>query len=180
MKESIKEILAYNKKFVEERKYEAFKTNKYPDRKIAILACMDTRLIELLPAALGIKNGDVKMIKNAGALVTHPFGSVMKSFIVAIYELGVEDILVIAHKGCGMEDMKCIKDNMINKGVKLETLDMIRSCGIDIDAWLDGFSCTEEAVMQTVAKIKGHPLIPDYVGVYGFVMDSETGELEEV
>ena len=33
---------------------------------------MDTRLVELLPAALGIKDGDVKMIKNAGAVITDP------------------------------------------------------------------------------------------------------------
>ena len=61
----IEEILAYNKQFVENKGYESYITNKYPDKKIAILSCMDTRLTALLPAALGIKNGDVKMIKNA-------------------------------------------------------------------------------------------------------------------
>ena len=49
---------------------------------------MDTRLTELLPAALGIKNGDVKLIKNAGGVVMAPFGSVMRSLLVAVYELG--------------------------------------------------------------------------------------------
>ena len=53
----LEEILAYNKKFVEDKGYEAYITNKYPDKKIAILSCMDTRLTALLPAALGIKNG---------------------------------------------------------------------------------------------------------------------------
>ena len=43
--------------------YEKYLTNKYPDKKIAIVTCMDTRLVELIPAALGLKNGDVKMIK---------------------------------------------------------------------------------------------------------------------
>ena len=62
----IKEMIEFNKKFVEDKKYEQYKTSKYPDKKIAILSCMDTRLTELLPAALGIKNGDVKIIKNAG------------------------------------------------------------------------------------------------------------------
>ena len=61
------EILEFNKQFVANKGYEKYITNKYPDKKIAILSCMDTRLTELLPAALGIKNGDVKMIKNAGA-----------------------------------------------------------------------------------------------------------------
>lgn len=53
------EMLRYNRKFVEERQYERFQTSKYPDKKLAILTCMDTRLVELLPAALGVKNGDV-------------------------------------------------------------------------------------------------------------------------
>ena len=57
----LEEILAYNKRFVENKGYEAYITNKYPDKKIAILSCMDTRLTALLPAALGIKNGDLKM-----------------------------------------------------------------------------------------------------------------------
>ena len=53
----INEILKYNKEIVANKGYEKFITNKYPDKKIAILSCMDTRLTELLPAALGIKNG---------------------------------------------------------------------------------------------------------------------------
>lgn len=97
----IEEILAYNKEFVENKGYESYITNKYPDKKIAILSCMDTRLTALLPAALGIKNGDVKMIKNAGGVISHPFGSVIRSLLVAIFELGVEEIMVIAHSDCG-------------------------------------------------------------------------------
>ena len=49
------EILEFNKQFVANKGYEKYITNKYPDKKIAILSCMDTRLTELLPAALGIK-----------------------------------------------------------------------------------------------------------------------------
>lgn len=78
----IDEILKYNKEFVEEKKYEQYKTSKYPDKKIAIITCMDTRLTELLPAALGIRNGDVKIIKNAGGVVSHAFGSVVRSVLV--------------------------------------------------------------------------------------------------
>ena len=84
----INEILKFNKEFVANKGYEKFITNKYPDKKIAILSCMDTRLTELLPAALGVKNGDVKMIKNAGGIISHPFGSVIRSLLVAIFELG--------------------------------------------------------------------------------------------
>ena len=59
----IDQIMEYNKKFVENKGYEPFLTSKYPDKKLAILTCMDTRLIELLPAALGIKNGDAMFIQ---------------------------------------------------------------------------------------------------------------------
>ena len=62
----IDEILKHNAEFVETKGYEKFVTSKYPDKRIAIVTCMDTRLVELLPAALGVRNGDVKIIKNAG------------------------------------------------------------------------------------------------------------------
>lgn len=56
----IEEIVKYNEEFVARRGYEQYVTSKYPDKKLAILSCMDTRLTELLPAALGLKNGDAK------------------------------------------------------------------------------------------------------------------------
>lgn len=62
----IEQIVEYNKKFVENKGYEPYLTSKYPNKKLAVLTCMDTRLTELLPAALGLKNGDAKIIKNAG------------------------------------------------------------------------------------------------------------------
>ena len=75
----IDEIIDYNKTFVAEKSYEKFITDKYPDKKLAVLSCMDTRLTELLPAALGLKNGDAKIIKNAGGLVISAFDSAMRS-----------------------------------------------------------------------------------------------------
>ncbi|WP_290368934.1 carbonic anhydrase, partial [Peribacillus frigoritolerans] len=87
----ISSILDYNKTFVDQNKYERFQTTKYPDKKIVIITCMDTRLLELLPKAMGLRNGDAKIIKNAGAIVSHPFGSIMRSILVAIYELKVEE-----------------------------------------------------------------------------------------
>lgn len=93
----IDHIIAYNKTFVQKKKYEKFITDKYPDKKLAVLSCMDTRLTELLPAALGLKNGDAKIIKNAGGLVISAFDSAMRSLVVAIYELGVKEIMVVGH-----------------------------------------------------------------------------------
>ena len=178
----IEEILAYNKQFVENKGYEEYITNKYPDKKIAILSCMDTRLTALLPAALGIKNGDVKMIKNAGGVISHPFGSVIRSLLVAIFELGVEEIMVIHHSDCGAchMDSETLIRKMEKRGIKADYVDMMRFCGVDFHNWLDGFEDTEESVRGTVDFIVRHPLIPADVKVHGFVIDSTTGQLTRI
>jgi len=178
----IDEILEFNKNFVASRAYEQYMTDKYPDKKLAVLSCMDTRLTELLPAALGLKNGDAKIIKNAGGLVISPFDSALRSLVVAIYELGVEEIMVVAHTGCGACHMSYdhFHHEMIARGVTDETLDTIRNCGIDLDQWLEGFKDTPESVRRTVATIKTHPLVPRDVTVRGFIIDSTTGALEEI
>lgn len=178
----LEEILNFNRKFVAGKGYEKYITNKYPDKKIAILSCMDTRLTELLPAALGIRNGDVKIIKNAGAVISHPFGSVIRSLLVAIIELGVEDVMVIAHSDCGACHMESgeIIARMKERGIKPETIDMIHYCGVDFDAWLGGFDDPVKSVKGTVQSIESHPLIPKDVRVHGFIIDSLTGELTRV
>lgn len=178
----INEILAYNKAFVERKAYEEFTTSKYPDKRIAIVTCMDTRLTHLLPAALGIKNGDVKMIKNAGGTITNPFDSTMRSLIVAIYELGVNEIMVIGHTGCGVQgmDAKHMLSLMRQRGIDEEHISLMRHCGIDLNSWLHGFDDTEAAVHETADLIRNHPLIPHDITVRGFIIDSTTGLLSQL
>lgn len=178
----IDEILEFNKQFVKEQKYEKYITNKYPDKKIAIVSCMDTRLIELIPAALGLKNGDMKIIKNAGGVISHPFGSAMRSLIIAVYELGVKEIMIIGHTDCGTLnlDSKQVLRHMTERGVSKEQLNMLEYCGVDFKKWIGGFSDTATAIRQTVDLVRHHPLIPDDVSVKGFIIDSVTGELHLV
>lgn len=175
----IDEILKYNRKFVEEKGYERFVTSKYPDKKIAIVTCMDTRLVELLPAALGLKNGDVKMIKNAGGTITNPFDSTVRSLLVAIYELGVNEVMVIGHTGCGVQGMDSneMLHLMRERGIDEEHISLMRHCGIDLNGWLHGFDNTDQAVLETVDLIQKHPLVPHDITVRGYIMDSTTGEL---
>ena len=172
-------ILEYNRKFVESGEYEKYKTSKYPDKKIAILTCMDTRLVTLLPAALGIRNGDVKLIKIAGAVVTNPFDSTIRSLLVAIYELGVNEIMVIGHTGCGVQGMDAgeMLHLMKERGIDDEHISLMRHCGIDLDSWLHGFDDTPSAILETIDLISNHPLVPKDVVVRGYMMDSVTGEL---
>lgn len=178
----INEILKHNAQFVANKEYERYMTSKYPDKKIAIVTCMDTRLVELLPAALGIRNGDVKMIKNAGGVITNPFDSTVRSLLVAIYELGVNEIMVIGHTGCGVQGMDA--DEMLHlmreRGIDNEHIDLMMHCGIDLRSWLHGFEETPAAVHETVDLISHHPLVPKDIVVRGYIMDSETGELNPI
>ena len=178
----IDQIIEYNKEFVANKGYEQYITDKYPDKKLAVLSCMDTRLTELLSAALGLKNGDAKIIKNAGGLVISPFDSAMRSLIVAIYELGVQQVMVVAHSSCGACHMSYdhFHHEMLARGVTDQTLNTIRQCGIDLNQWLEGFKDTPTSVRKTVATIKNHPLVPSDVEVRGFIIDSVTGQLEEI
>ena len=178
----IDEILKHNKEFVQSGAYREFETSKYPDKRIAIVTCMDTRLTHLLPAALGIKNGDVKMIKNAGGTITNPFDSTMRSILVAVYELGVNEIMIIGHTGCGVQGMNA--EEMLamarRRGVDDEHINLMRHCGIDLNGWLHGFDETDAAVLETVDLVRNHPLMPKDVSVQGFIIDSTTGELTKL
>ena len=178
----IDEILQYNQQFVAAKGYEKYITSKYPDKHLAVLSCMDTRLTELLPAALGLKNGDAKFIKNAGGLVISPFDSAMRSLIVAIFELGVNEIMVVAHSECGACHMHydAFHAHMKARGIADSTLETIRRSGINLNKRLEGFHDTEASVRHTVDVIQHHPLVPHDVSVRGFIINSVTGELTAV
>jgi carbonic anhydrase len=175
----IEEMLKFNKAFVESKAYEKYTTSKYPDKKLAIVTCMDTRLVELLPAALGIKNGDVKMIKVASGTITNPFDSAMRSLLIAIYELGVNEVMIIGHTGCGVQGMNAeeMLHLMKERGIDEEHISLMRHCGIDLDAWLHGFDDTEAAVLETVDLVRNHPLMPKDVVVKGYIIETHTGEV---
>lgn len=177
---SLQCIMDYNKDFVSNKQYEKYVTDKIPKKKIAILSCMDTRLTELLPKAMNIKNGDAKIIKDAGATIMHPFGGVMRSILVAVYEFGAEDVFVIGHHNCGMSnlDTTSLVDKMKNRGIKEEIFDTLENAGIDVKGWLYGFSCAEESIKESVKMIKNHPLFPDEVKVHGLIISPETGKLD--
>ncbi|WCK52805.1 carbonic anhydrase [Aneurinibacillus sp. Ricciae_BoGa-3] len=178
----LSEILEFNKGFVEQKSYEAFQTTKFPAKKIVILGCMDTRLTELLPHALNIRNGDAKLIKNAGALVSHPFGSIMRSIIVAIYSLGAKEVFVVGHHDCGMTGLNSadILNEAGERGISDDKISTLKHAGINLDEWLTGFSCVEESVAKSVEQIKSHPLLPADIPVHGLVIHPETGKLDLV
>lgn len=178
----LKNIIEHNKNFAEKGRGVYYATSKYPNRNLAIVTCMDTRLTEMLPAALGIKNGDAKIIKDAGGMIVHPFGAVVRSLLIAIYELGVTDIMIIGHTDCGVQHMDVdeITGKMLEEGIDEEVFHNMKYYGIDFDKWMGGFDCVETSVKESVELLQHHPLIPDKVSIYGFIIDTETGLLQQV
>ena len=176
------EILTFNQQFVENREYEPYQTSKFPDKKLVILSCMDTRLSDLLPRAMNLKNGDAKFIKNAGAVVSHPFGSIMRSILVAVYDLGAEEIYVIGHHGCGMSSIdpdETIR-KMTDSGISREIINTLQFAGVDLNAWLQRIGSIPDSVRESVHMITQHLLMPKSLPVHGLVIDPETGKLDVI
>lgn len=178
----IDEILAFNEKFVANKDYEKYLTTRFPNKKLVIVSCMDTRLTEMLPKAMNLKNGDVKMIKNAGAIITSPFGNIMRSIIISLYELQAQEVLVVGHHQCGMTGIEPqhIVDKMVERGVAADTIDTLRHSGIDLNRWLQGFNSVRESVENSAAIVRNHPLLPPGTPVHGLLIHPETGQLELV
>lgn len=176
----LKDILAFNNDFVEGKKYEPFITTKYPDKRIVVLSCMDTRLVELLPKAMNLRNGDVKIVKSAGALISHPFGAIMRSLLVAVYELQADEVYVVGHYDCGMSaiDPESMLRKMVDRGISEETINMMEYSGIDLKEFLRGFGDVATSVTKSVEAIRNHPLMLKDIPVHGLVIDPNTGRLD--
>lgn len=174
--------MTFNESFVENREYEQYRTSKFPNKKLVVLSCMDTRLSELLPRAMNLHNGDAKLIKNAGAVVSHPFGSIMRSIVVAVYDLGADEVCVIGHHGCGMTGINpdVTIGKMVENGVSKDTIHTLEYAGVDLNAWLQRIESIPDSVRQTVEMIRNHPLLPKSLRVHGLVIDPETGKLDLV
>ena len=67
-------------------------------KKVAVLACMDTRLD--LFRMLGLQPGDAHIIRNAGGLATD---DAIRSLSISQRLLGTEEIVVLMHENCGLE-----------------------------------------------------------------------------
>ncbi|SES68341.1 carbonic anhydrase [Oceanobacillus limi] len=176
------EMLEFNEQFVAGKEYEQYTTDSIPNKRMVVFTCMESRLVELLPKALNIQNGDVKMLKNAGAIIRKPFDSIAKSILVAVYALKAEEVTVIGHHDCGMSriDPDALTEEMIEKGIKEDVIQNLKSAGIDFHQEFHGFETVEESVMQSVNIIRNHPLLPDYVKVHGLVIDPATGKVDVV
>ncbi len=173
------EIIKHNQDFVENKSYQLYTTNNLPNKRAVILTCMDTRLTELLPKAMNFRNGDVKILKTAGAIINHPYGSTMRSILVAVHALQADEVYVVGHHDCGMSNLDAaqLMKQMEANGVKQADFDRI---DIDPYEWFQGFDRVEDSVTSSVNLIKSHPLIPSDLPVHGLIIDPVTGKLDIV
>lgn len=176
----IEELLQANERYLAnppvDYTQEDHHASKLPKKHLAIVTCMDTRLVNFLEPALGLERGDVKMIKVVGNVVTGVFDTTIKSILVAIYELGVKDVAVIGHAECGMTKTtsESLKAAMLERGISPDAIKMIERELID---WADAFKNPEQNVRDAVDAIRNNPLIPKDVGVHGLLFHPRTGKL---
>ena len=135
-----------------------------PARKVAVVACMDARLIPT--RVLGLEEGDAHVIRNAGGVVTD---DEIRSLAISQHLLGTEEIILIHHTDCGM---LTFTDDEFKRSIQDET-------GLKPEWAAEAFPDLDEDVRQSVKRITASPFIP-HKNVRGFVYEVETGRLREV
>jgi carbonic anhydrase len=136
-----------------------------PAKKVAVVACMDARVIPT--RILGLEEGDAHVIRNAGGVVTD---DEIRSLAISQHLLGTEEIILIHHTDCGM---LTFTDEQFRGRLEEET-------GVRPDWSSECFSDLEQDVRDSAERIKSSPFIPRKDAIRGFVYDVETGRLREV
>ena len=155
-----------------------------PARRFAILTCMDARLDPAKYA--GLSEGDAHVIRNAGGRASD---DAIRSLVISYKLLGTQEWFVIHHTNCGMEffDDERMRELLARS---LETAELGPDGFRDVGSgpgstearyidWLT-ISDREASVVEDVARIRAHPLVPRGIPIYGYVYDVETGRLVEV
>ncbi len=160
----IDEVLIANDLYA--RRHEFRKLTPRPERKLAVLTCMDTRLSI---RTLGLKEGDAHVIRNAGGIVTEDS---VRSLVISHFLLGTEEFMVINHTDCGL---------MHTSEQDLRTRIQNRTGTAAVSpAFFYAFQNIEENVRHQLQKLRTHPWIPEKVAVRGFVYDVTSGKLREI
>ena len=135
-------------------------------RGLALVTCMDSR-IEPLPM-LGLKPGDAKILRNAGARVTD---DVLRTLILGASLLGVTRILVMPHTRCRMTapDEATLHEAIREaSGIDSRSLELRPSPDV------------RDTLRRDVQRVRSSPYLPADLPVAGAVYDVDTGLLERV
>ncbi len=135
-----------------------------PALHTAVVACMDARLD--VTAALGLRNGDCHVIRNAGGAVTD---DVIRSLAISQRALGTTAVVLVHHTACGMETL---------------TEDFRHELELEVGqrpVWaVESFQDVDQDVRQSIERVRTSPFLPHTDDVRGFVYDVKTGLLREV
>ncbi len=135
-----------------------------PRRKVAVLACMDTR-IDLFPM-LGLERGDAHIIRNAGGLVTD---DAIRSLAASQRLLGTEEIVVVMHDGCGLHGAS-----------EDEFAQALADDGV-LPTWrLGAFDDLDATLRASLTRLRASSELPARDQIRGFVFNPETGALRDV
>jgi carbonic anhydrase len=155
-----------------------------PARRFAILTCMDARLDPAKYA--GLRAGDAHVIRNAGGRASD---DAIRSLVISYKLLGTQEWFVIHHTNCGMEffDDETMRSLL---GQSLETAELDPDGFRDVGSgpgssearYIDWLTIADAngSVVDDVARIRAHPLVPARIPIYGYVYDVTTGRLVEV
>jgi carbonic anhydrase len=136
-----------------------------PSRRVAVLECMDARLIP--SRVLGLNEGEAHILRNAGGVVTD---DAIRSLAISQHLLGTEEIILLQHTECGLLE---ITDD--------ELADRLEETTGHRPHWsANAFSDLEENLRDSLAGLRDNPFIPHKDSIRGFVYDVKTGALREV
>jgi carbonic anhydrase len=176
----IDEILAYNEQFVQQNRLPII--GHAPRKRMAVVTCMDCRLVQMFEQVLGLERGDVIELRTAGATISDPereggLSDLIRSLAGGIYLLGVREVAVIGHTQCGLAraDPNVLIASMQALGVDPQPL--IEKAGPK--SWIGAFDDVHVNVKEVVNVIRKSPYLPK-IPVHGLVIDIETGKLEMV
>lgn len=159
------ELLAANEIFA--RSFNLGDLQVRPRRHVAVLACMDSRI--LFEHCLGLRPGDAHMIRNAGGIATE---DAIRSLLVSHHLLDTQEFIIINHTDCGL--LKVREDDLRKR------LTEKMGASSDTPAHFHAFDDLEANVREQIRLVKSHPWIPKHIPVRGFVYDVKTGRLSEV
>src|SRR3954447_4562359 len=136
-----------------------------PSKRVAVLACMDTRLIP--SRILGLNEGEAHILRNAGGVVTD---DAIRSLSLSQNLLGTEEIILLHHTECGM---LTLTDEEYAERMEAETGERPQ--------WsAHAFSDVEQDLRDSLARLRESPFIPKKDSIRGFIFDVKTGALTEV
>ena len=182
----IDDILAYNERFLQETRLPLI--GHAPRKHLAVVTCMDCRLVQAFEQALGLERGDVLELRTAGATISAPeragaSNDLIRSLAGGIYLLGVREVAIIGHTQCGLShgDPTTLIASMQALGVDPQQLIAQEKLG-DVQGllrWLGVFNDVHVNVREVVNVIRHSPFLPK-IPVHGLVIDIITGKLELV